>query len=85
MAIVGKVKIGENMATIGKIKIGQTNRTAIVASNFSPRPNVALTDLTDTSLTGVSDGQVIRFNSATGKYEANTITATVTSVFGGKF
>jgi len=73
------------MAIIGRVKIGQTNRTAIVASNFSPRPNVALTDLTDTSLTGVSDGQVLRYNSTTGKYEANTITATVTSVFGGKF
>jgi len=73
------------MAIVGKVKIGQTNRTAIVASNFNPKPNVALTELSDTSLAGVSDGQVIRYNSATGKYEANTITATVTSVFGGKF
>jgi hypothetical protein len=73
------------MALVGKVKIGQTNRTAIVASNFKPKPNVALTELSDTSLAGVSDGQVIRYNSATGKYEANTITATVTAVFGGKF
>jgi hypothetical protein len=73
------------MAIVGKVKVGQTNRTAIVSSNFKPKPNVALTELSDTSLAGVSDGQVIRYNSATGKYEANTITATVTSVFGGKF
>jgi hypothetical protein len=73
------------MAIIGRVKIGQTNRTTVVASNFNPKPNVALTELSDTSLTGVEDGQVIRYNSTTGKYEANTITATVTSVFGGKF
>ena len=73
------------MAIVGKVKIGQTNRTTIVSSNFKPKPNVALTELSDTSLAGVSDGQVIRYNSTTGKYEANTITATVTAVFGGKF
>ena len=73
------------MAIVGKVKIGQTNRTTIVSSNFKPKPNVALTELSDTSLTGVEDGQVIQYNSTTGKYEANTITATVTSVFGGKF
>lgn len=73
------------MALVGKVKIGQTNRTAIVASNFSPRPNVALTDLTDTNLTGITDGQVLQYNSATGKFQANTVTATVTSVNGGGF
>ena len=73
------------MEIVGKVKIGQTNRTTIVSSNFKPKPNVALTELSDTNLTGVEDGQVIRYNSTTGKYEANTITATVTSVFGGKF
>ena len=73
------------MAIVGKVKIGQTNRTTIVSSNFKPKPNVALTELSDTSLTGVEDGQVIQYNSTTGKFEANTVTATVTSVFGGKF
>jgi hypothetical protein len=73
------------MAIVGKVKIGQTNRTTIVSSNFKPKPNVALTELSDTNLTSVEDGQVIQYNSTTGKFEANTVTATVTSVFGGKF
>ena len=73
------------MAVIGKVKIGQTNRTTIVSSNFKPKPNVALTELTDTSLTGVQNGDVIQYNSATGKFEANTVTATVVSVNGGSF
>ena len=73
------------MAIIGRVKIGQTNRTTVVASNFNPKPNVALTELSDTNLTGVSNGQVIQYNSATGKFEANTVTATVVSVNGGSF
>ena len=73
------------MAIIGRVKIGQTNRTTVVASNFNPKPNVALTELSDTSLTGISNGQVIQYNAATGKFEANTITATVVSVNGGSF
>ena len=73
------------MAIIGRVKVGQTNRTTVVASNFNPKPNVALTELSDTNLTGVSNGQVIQYNSATGKFEANTITATVVSVNGGSF
>jgi hypothetical protein len=73
------------MATIGRVKVGQTNRTTVVASNFNPKPNVALTELSDTSLIGIEDGQVIQFNSATGKFEANTVTATIVSVNGGSF
>jgi hypothetical protein len=73
------------MAIVGKVKIGQTNRTTIVSSNFKPKPNVALTELTDTNISSVQNGQVIQYNSTTGKFEANTVTATVTSVFGGKF
>jgi hypothetical protein len=73
------------MAIIGRVKVGQTNRTTVVASNFNPKPNVALTELSDTNITGVSNGQVIQYNSATGKFEANTVTATVVSVNGGSF
>ena len=73
------------MAIIGRVKIGQTNRTTVVSSNFNPKPNVALTELSDTNITGVSNGQVIQYNSTTGKFEANTVTATVVSVNGGSF
>jgi hypothetical protein len=73
------------MAIVGKVKIGQTNRTTIVSSNFKPKPNVALTELTDTNISSVQNGQVIQYNSTTGKFEANTVTATVVSVNGGSF
>jgi hypothetical protein len=73
------------MAIVGKVKVGQTNRTAIVSSNFKPKPNVALTELSDISISSVQNGQVIQYNSATGKFEANSVTATVVSVNGGSF
>ncbi len=73
------------MAVIGKVKIGQSNRTTIVSSNFKPKPNVALTELTDTNIVSVQDGQVLQYNSASGKFEANTVVATVVSVNGGSF
>lgn len=73
------------MAIVGKVKIGQTNRTTIVSSNFKPKPNVALTELTDTNISSVQNGQVIQYNSTTGKFEANTVVATVVAVNGGSF
>jgi len=71
------------MAITGIVR--QQSRSTIVAQNFAPKPNVALAELTDTNITSVQDGQVIKYNSATGKFEANTITATVVAVNGGSF
>jgi hypothetical protein len=71
------------MAITGIVR--QQTRSTIVAQNFAPKPNVALTQLTDTNITSVQDGQVIKYNSSTGKFEANTVTATVVAVNGGSF
>lgn len=71
--------------TIGQVKLTQQTRSTIAAQNFAPKPNVSLTELNDISITSVQNGQVIQYNSATGKFEANTVTATVISVNGGAF
>jgi hypothetical protein len=71
------------MAITGVVK--QQVRSTIVAQSFAPKPNVALTELTDTNITAVQNGQVLQFNSTTGKFEANTVTATVVAVNGGSF
>lgn len=73
------------MATIGKVLINQPNRSRIVAQNFAPRPNVSMAEINDVTTTGVQDGDTLVYNSATGKYEAKTVTATVTEVIGGTF
>lgn len=70
---------------LGKVTIGQKNRTSIVSSNFKPKPNVALAELSDIDLVNVDDKDVLQYNSATGKFEANTVTATVIAVNGGSF
>jgi len=71
------------MAITGVVK--QQVRSTIVAQSFAPKPNVSLTELTDMNITSVQDKQVIQFDSATGKFVANTVTATVVAVNGGSF
>jgi hypothetical protein len=66
-------------------KVTQQTRSTIVAQNYKPKPNVALTELTDTNISGVQDKQVLQYDSATGKFIANTVSASVTSVNGGSF
>ena len=71
--------------TIGRVKVTQSTRSTIVAQNFAPKPNVSLGQLTDVVTTGVENGQGLIFNSSTGKFEANTVTASVVSIIGGTF
>jgi hypothetical protein len=66
-------------------KVTQQTRSTVVSQSFAPKPNVALTELTDINVSGVQDKQVIQYDSATGKFIANTVTATVVSVQGGTF
>jgi len=78
------VRVG-NSSGIGQVIVSQQIRTTVASQNFKPKPNVALTELTDTNITSVQDKQVLQFDSATGKFIANTISVTVTSVNGGSF
>lgn len=78
------VRVGGNSG-VGRVTVSQQTRTTVAAQNFKPKPNVALTELTDINVTNVQDGQVIQFDSATGKFIANTVSASVTFVNGGAF
>ena len=71
--------------TIGRVKVTQSTRSTIVAQNFAPKPDVSLAQLNDVSTEGVQNGQALIYNSATGKYEANNVTASVVAVNGGSF
>ena len=71
------------MAITGIVR--QQTRSVIAAQSFAPKPNVALVELTDVNVTGAENGQGLIYNSVTGKFEANNVTAVVTSVFGGNF
>ena len=82
MAVNARVNTGSN---IGQVKLTQQTRSTIAAQNFAPKPNVALKDLTDMNIVSPQNNQALIFNSATGKFEANTITTTVATVDGGRF
>jgi len=82
MAVNARINTGGN---IGQVKLTQQTRSTIAAQNFVPKPNVSLTELNDINVSGVQNGQVLQFDSATGKFVANTVTATVVSVNGGSF
>ena len=82
MAVNARINTGGN---IGQVKLTQQTRSTIAAQNFAPKPNVSLTELNDINITSVQNGQVVQYNSATGKFEANTVTATVVAVNGGSF
>ena len=70
---------------IGRATIKSSPKTAIAADTFAPKPNVSLSEISDVSTIGVENGDALVFNSATNKFEAKTVTASVTEVFGGTF
>jgi hypothetical protein len=76
-------RLGSPTSVTGIVR--QQTRSVIAAQNFAPKPNVALVELTDVNATGAENGQGLIYNSVTGKFEANNVTAVVTSVFGGNF
>lgn len=71
--------------SIGRATIKSSPKTTIAADTFAPKPNVSLAEINDVSTTGVQNGDALVFNSATGKFEAKTVTASVSEVIGGTF
>jgi hypothetical protein len=71
------------MAITGIVR--QQTRSVIAAQNFAPKPNISISEVVGVNVAGVENGQGLIYNSTTGKFEANNVTAVVTSVFGGNF
>ena len=71
------------MAITGIVR--QQTRSVIAAQSFAPKPNISISEVVGVNVAGVQNGQVLRFDSTTGNFEANTVTATVVSVNGGAF
>ena len=76
-------RLGSSTSITGTVR--QQTRSVIAAQNFAPKPNIAISDVVGINVAGVQNGQVLQFDSTTGKFEANTVTATVVSVNGGAF
>lgn len=86
------------MATIGRVVVGPTdpknvvvrpsNRTSISSPNFNPKMNVAISDITDMNVDIRREGDVLVYDSATGKYISaplGTAQVDITNINGGRF
>jgi hypothetical protein len=74
------------MATIGKVTITSPVRTTIADPKFRPKPNVALSELTDVSITLPEDGEIIAYDAALGKYKTTSIVdIAIGNINGGQF
>ena len=76
-------RLGSPTSITGTVR--QQTRSTIAAQNFTPKPNVAISDVAGVNVAGVQNGQGLIYNSVTGKFEANNVIAVVTSVQGGSF
>jgi hypothetical protein len=74
------------MATIGKVTITSPVRTTIADPKFRPKPNVALTELTDVSIGSPEDGEIVAFDAVSGKYKTSSIAdIAIGNINGGRF
>jgi hypothetical protein len=74
------------MATIGKVTITSPVRTTIADPKFRPKPNVALSELTDVSIVLPEDGEIIAYDALSGKYKPTSIVdIAIGNINGGQF
>jgi hypothetical protein len=71
------------MAITGIVR--QQTRSVISAQNFAPKPNISISEVVGVNVASVENGQSLVFSSTTGKFESAIVSATVTSVDGGRF
>ncbi len=74
--------------TIGRVVVKPSVRNTIADPNFKPKPNVAITELTDTQITNLQDGAVLTYDSNIEKFVVSPITQDnidITNINGGGF
>jgi len=76
-------RLGSSTSITGTVR--QQTRSVIAAQNFAPKPNISISEVVGVNVAGAQNGQVLQFDSVSGKFVANTVTATVISVNGGAF
>ncbi len=73
------------MPDIGKVTVFQPNRTTVVSPKYSPKPNVALSEINDVSTLDVQDGYSLVYSSANNRYEMKIATTVLEQIDGGYF
>ena len=73
---------------IGKVSVSGNPRTTIADPKFRPKPNVALIELTDTSVLSPQNGGVVAYDSVQGKFvnqQLGDVAVIPTAINGGSF
>ena len=75
------------MPELGKVTVFQPNRTAVVSSNYRPKPNVSLSDINNVNVDGAQDGYSLVYSSANQRFEMQIATLSLanTTLSGGTF
>jgi hypothetical protein len=76
------------MAAIGRVVVRPITKTTISAPNFTPKLNVAITDIQNVNVAVRQDGDTLIYNATTGNYESSPIQNAqidVTNINGGRF
>ena len=73
---------------IGKVAVRPNQRTTVADPKFKPKPNVALTELVDTTITEVQEGEVILYDATSGKFVNSPLSGVnidIGNINGGRF
>ena len=76
------------MANIGRVVVRPITKTTISAPEFTPKLNVAITDIQNVNVATRQDGDTLIYNATTGNYESSPIQAAqidVKNINGGLF
>lgn len=76
------------MANIGRVVVRPITKTTISAPTFTPKLNVAITDIQNINVSSRQDGDTLIYNSATESYESRAleeINVTLNNINGGRF
>lgn len=76
------------MANIGRVVVRPVTKTTISAPTFTPKLNVAITDIQNVNVAVRQDGDTLIYNATTGNYESSPIQGAqidINNINGGRF
>jgi hypothetical protein len=83
-----KGTINPQQGVVGKVKVLPANKTTIAAPNFTPKVNVAITDIYGANVVSRQDGDVLLYNAITGDFESSPLQeaqVNLANINGGRF
>jgi hypothetical protein len=73
---------------IGKVVVRPATRTTIAAPDFSPKMNIAISDIQDIDVVAKQNGDTLIYDATTGQYKSgpiDTASLIINNINGGSF